>query len=388
MINVFGNSNEGDQSAGLDGQGPLDRRARRPRRGQGDVQGLAAGRASGSARAPSSTCAGRGSASAASRPRDGRVADEPVRGVPFLTGSEEGRGPLFDVTQRAVRGRAARRPRASSPRATRSAIPGATSTDTYPAAVPLFVLRVGDRADHHRCPARPRSRSAAARAPRCSAAARGSGVRGRHGQRPRQRVHPVPHHARGVRPPALRGRLDDLRAGRVGGGHRLAGRAHRAACARASRAPKPAPVRPPQRGRARRRAVRQGRHGGDRDPTSRSTCRPAPRPCSCGRAGPRGLDTPPRPPLHRDPAPQPTAAGAGSPTTSGWRSSGPSTPTGAYSMHWQVPRAAQRRAATGSWSPPTSTGCARSAFAVDPRRRRPRSDPTTRPSLFAPITAR
>ena len=35
---------------------------------------------------------------------DGTVADEPEAGAPFLTGSEEGRGPLYDITHQPLEG--------------------------------------------------------------------------------------------------------------------------------------------------------------------------------------------------------------------------------------------------------------------------------------------
>ncbi len=71
----------------------------------------------------------------------GPVADQAVFGLPQFTGSEEGRGPLFDVTGVPFEGhRHARSARA--PRATRSPAPLPVEV---PEAVPLMALRVGPR---------------------------------------------------------------------------------------------------------------------------------------------------------------------------------------------------------------------------------------------------
>ena len=97
-------------------------RARRPRRvrlrgarrGRRDGARLAAARSGAHAGARSSTCAGRAPASAARPPRAATWRTTPMIGFPFLTGSEEERGP-------AVRRDAACRSRA---RATRCRCPG------------------------------------------------------------------------------------------------------------------------------------------------------------------------------------------------------------------------------------------------------------------------
>ena len=98
-------------------RGRPDRRAsrtsaRRPRTGSGPrrrwrccAPGGAAGRASRAAR-PRSTCAGRGRASAGATRRPARSTRQGREGLGFLTGSEEERGPLYDITQ--VPSRAAR----------------------------------------------------------------------------------------------------------------------------------------------------------------------------------------------------------------------------------------------------------------------------------------
>jgi hypothetical protein len=64
--------------------------------------------------------------------------------VPFLTGSEENRGPLFDLTGEPFEGRRAAVEGHES-QGHKIGIPFAVSTDTYPSAVPLFVARIADR---------------------------------------------------------------------------------------------------------------------------------------------------------------------------------------------------------------------------------------------------
>ena len=77
---------------------------------------------------PASTCAGRACASAASRPRAGRVDDEAVIGLPLFTGSEEGRGPLYDETGVPFEDR--RRPVASTPQGHKIPVPRRATSPT------------------------------------------------------------------------------------------------------------------------------------------------------------------------------------------------------------------------------------------------------------------
>ena len=141
VINVYGNSNEGDQSAGLDGRGPAvaDSVGRR----EADAM-LRAWRQAGrrlSQRAPLDLRWTRvcfcGQQTAA-----GPVATSAVPGVPFLTGSEEGRGPLYDITRTPLEG--SRSPVGFDSQGHKLGLP-VTSESSYPKAVPLFVVRVGDR---------------------------------------------------------------------------------------------------------------------------------------------------------------------------------------------------------------------------------------------------
>ncbi len=107
VMNVYGNSNEGDMSAGLDRNGPAASDYVGPRGGRGDGARVARRRA-GSCRArPRWTCAGRASASAARTSTAGPSRRSRAVGLPFLTGSEEERGPLFDITHEHFEGRRA-----------------------------------------------------------------------------------------------------------------------------------------------------------------------------------------------------------------------------------------------------------------------------------------
>jgi hypothetical protein len=143
VVNVFGNSNEGDQSAGLHGQGPsiAERVGRREARAMVKAWRKAGARLR---RRPELDLRWTRTCFCGQQTTDGRVADEPVAGVPFLTGSEENRGPLFDVTGVPFEGRRAAVAGFES-QGHKIGIPFATSTDTYPSAVPLFVVRIADR---------------------------------------------------------------------------------------------------------------------------------------------------------------------------------------------------------------------------------------------------
>jgi neutral ceramidase len=139
VLNVYGNGDEGDQSAGMDHTGPAGAdevgraeaaamlrawRAARPRLSARPVLDLRWTRLC--------FC---GAAT-----EGGRVARTGRPGVPFFTGSEEGRGPLYDLTGQSFEGR-------------RSLIDGFDSqghklvvpAGEFPSAVPLAVVRIGDR---------------------------------------------------------------------------------------------------------------------------------------------------------------------------------------------------------------------------------------------------
>ena len=200
-------------------------RARRPGRrrlgrhagGAGDAARLARSRPRLAGR-PRSTCAGRAPASAGATPRPARSTRRAARACGFLTGSEEGRGPLYDVTARLVRGPT--NPIDDPVQGDKYVIPGAGNP---PPAVPIAVVRVGDHVLGRAAGRGDQGGRGAGQA----RAARHDGRRRRAPRRdrgPRRRLRPVHHHARGVRAAELRGRLDALRQER---GDVLAGAARR-----------------------------------------------------------------------------------------------------------------------------------------------------------------
>jgi hypothetical protein len=105
----------------------------------------------------------------------GRIGD-PLLGLPFLTGSEENRGPLFDVTGVPFEGR--RAPiEAFESHGHKIGVPFALSAENYPTAVPLFVVRVGPRVIAS-LPAEPTVEVGRRTRAAVMDAARGRGVRG------------------------------------------------------------------------------------------------------------------------------------------------------------------------------------------------------------------
>ncbi len=140
VLNVYGNSNEGDMSAGLDRSGPA----------ASDYVGRVEATAM-------FTAWRRAKRQLSSTPEldlrwtrvcfcgqvvEGReVGTESQVGIPFLTGSEEERGPLFDVTQEHFEGR--RSETDVGPHGRKLSAPGAGGG--VPNAVPLLAVRVGRR---------------------------------------------------------------------------------------------------------------------------------------------------------------------------------------------------------------------------------------------------
>ena len=142
VINVYGNSNEGDQSAGLDGQGPevAERVGRREAEAMFEAWKQAGGAMT---RTPELDLRWTRTCFCGQKVEGGQVADEPVVGLPFLTGSEENRGPLYDITGVPLEDK--RKPVGFDSQGHKIGLNGATSTETVPQAVPLMVVRVGDR---------------------------------------------------------------------------------------------------------------------------------------------------------------------------------------------------------------------------------------------------
>ena len=139
VVNVFGNSNEGDQSAGMDNSGPAG----------SDYVGrieaaamLRAWRRAGRSlsRTPALDLRWTRACFCGRRTEGGTVARTGRPGLPFFTGSEEERGPLFDVTQEPFED--VRSPAEGfDSQGHKITIPGGD----FPPAVPLMVVRVGNR---------------------------------------------------------------------------------------------------------------------------------------------------------------------------------------------------------------------------------------------------
>jgi neutral ceramidase len=144
IVNVYGNSNEGDQSAGLDGQSIeiAERVGRREANAMFEAW-QQAGRSM--TRGPAFDLRWTRACFCGQDLGEGRrVSREPVAGLPFLTGSEEERGPLYDVTGVPFEDR--RSPAdAGDSQGHKIGVSGATSTETVPKAVPLMTVRIRDR---------------------------------------------------------------------------------------------------------------------------------------------------------------------------------------------------------------------------------------------------
>jgi neutral ceramidase len=137
VLNVYGNSNEGDQSAGLVRDGPAASDY------VGRVEAAAMLRAWRSAqpvREPALDSRWTRVCFCGQPTEGGNVADYAMIGFPFLTGSEEERGPLFDLTRVPFEG--TRSPLPVPGQGHKSGIP--LSPDGVPKAVPLMAVRVGD----------------------------------------------------------------------------------------------------------------------------------------------------------------------------------------------------------------------------------------------------
>jgi neutral ceramidase len=146
VINAYGNTDEGDQSAGLTRSGPA----------AADLVGrveaermLEAWRDAGKHLTTTPELAvrwtrvcfcGQGTAG-------GPVSSTATPGLPLFTGSEEGRGPLYDITQQPFEGKASPVDDPQDPaQGHKIVVPtGLFSPGSAPRAVPLTVARVADR---------------------------------------------------------------------------------------------------------------------------------------------------------------------------------------------------------------------------------------------------
>ena len=139
VLNVYGNSNEGDMSAGLTRSGP----AASDHVGRVEAAAMLEGwRAAGArlSRRPDLDVRWTRVCFCGQQTEGGQVAARPEVGLPFLTGSEEERGPLFDLTRQHFEG--VRSPLAVGPQGNKVFVPFASNV---PTSVPLLAVRVGPR---------------------------------------------------------------------------------------------------------------------------------------------------------------------------------------------------------------------------------------------------
>ena len=139
---VYGNGDAGDVSAGLDRSGPAAAEAvgRREARAM-----IGAWRAAGRrlTRRPAIDLRWTRVCFCGQATPAGRLADFAVFGFSYLTGSEEGRGPLFDSTQQVLEGMRLASP--VEPQGVKKPTLSDPDRTLEPTAVPLSAVRVGDR---------------------------------------------------------------------------------------------------------------------------------------------------------------------------------------------------------------------------------------------------
>jgi neutral ceramidase len=143
VVNVYGNSNEGDMSAGLQRDGPAASDY------VGRVEAAAmlrawrqAGRALSSR--PALDLRWTRMCFCGQQTEGGRVDDHSQVGLPFLTGSEEERGPLYDVTGKEFEDTRAPVYDHTSPQGQKVFLQG-VGTGGVPNRVPLMAVRIGSR---------------------------------------------------------------------------------------------------------------------------------------------------------------------------------------------------------------------------------------------------
>ena len=141
VVGAYGNSDAGDMTAALRGRGPAYAEVVGRREAAAMLRAWRrAGRRL--AGAPAFATRWTRSCFCGRTVQGGAVADQPAMGMPFLTGSEENRGPLFDVTGASFEGD--RLPVDAGPQGRKVAALGPPEAD-FPHAVPLMVVRLGDR---------------------------------------------------------------------------------------------------------------------------------------------------------------------------------------------------------------------------------------------------
>jgi neutral ceramidase len=140
VVDAFGNTDEGDMSSGLDRRGPAW--AEEVGRREADAF-LRAWRSAGRrlSRTPELDLRWTRVCFCGQEVEGGRVGDQAVVGLPLITGSEEGRGPLYDITHEHFEGRTS--PIDAGAQGHKIQILPDFSAGT-PKAVPLLAVRVGD----------------------------------------------------------------------------------------------------------------------------------------------------------------------------------------------------------------------------------------------------
>jgi neutral ceramidase len=141
VVNVYGNADEGDMSAGLHHDGPAhaDRVGRREAAAMLEAWREAGRRLS---RQVPLDLRWTRFCFCGQRTEGGAVDKRAVMGVPQLTGSEEGRGPLYDLTRRVREGD---RGEPDAPQGPKMPALGGDVTGEVPEAVPIMTVRLGDR---------------------------------------------------------------------------------------------------------------------------------------------------------------------------------------------------------------------------------------------------
>jgi neutral ceramidase len=141
VVNAYGNSDEGDMTAGIAHSGPAD--ADWVGRQEADAM-LAAWRAAGTSMTDRPQLDERWTRTCfcGQLVTGGAVDSQPVFGVPQLTGSEEGRGPLYDNTHVPFEGVTSPTEDPVQGDKVPTARPPALNV---PRAMPMMILRIGDR---------------------------------------------------------------------------------------------------------------------------------------------------------------------------------------------------------------------------------------------------
>ncbi len=143
VVNAYGNSDEGDMTAGIRFSGPADAYDVGRREARAFLEGWRnAGRAL--SRRPALDSRWTIECFCGRQTSAGPVDSKAVVGMPFLTGSEENRGPLFDETGVPFEGY--RLPAGAGPQGNKIQAVADTGSGTFPGAVPLTTARIADRA--------------------------------------------------------------------------------------------------------------------------------------------------------------------------------------------------------------------------------------------------